>query len=77
VRGAIRRSASRIRKPDFLQIKVTAGHVSLDLRTVDPGRTIELDTPSAAFTIERAGYYRVDVTADRTSFVTRRAGARR
>jgi len=61
-------------EPDFLQIKVTAGHVSLDLRTVDPGRTIELDTPSAAFTIERAGYYRVDVTADRTSFVTRRAG---
>ena len=37
-------------EPDFLQIKVTAGHVSLDLRTVDPGHTVELDTPSAAFT---------------------------
>ena len=61
-------------EPDFLQIKVTAGHVSLDLRTIDQGRTVELDTPNAAFTIERAGYYRVDVAADRTSFITRRAG---
>jgi hypothetical protein len=61
-------------EPDFLQIKVTAGHVALDLRTVDAGHTVELDTPSAAFTIERPGYYRVDVAADQTSFVTRRAG---
>jgi hypothetical protein len=60
--------------PDFLQLKVTAGHVSLDLRALDPGRSVELDTPDAAFTIERAGYYRVDVTPDRTSFITRRGG---
>ena len=57
-------------EPDFLQIKVTSGHVSLDLRSVDPGRTVELDTPHAAFTIERAGYYRVDVTETGSSFVT-------
>ena len=61
-------------EPDFLQIKVTAGHVTLDLRTVDPGRTVEIDTPQAAFTIERAGYYRVDVTQSGSSFVTRRSG---
>ncbi len=60
--------------PDFLQIKVTAGHVSLDLRSLDSGRTVELDTPNAAFTIHQAGYYRVDVTGDRTSFITRRGG---
>src|SRR5258706_4349212 len=60
--------------PDFLQIKVTAGHVSLDLRSLEPGRTMELDTPNAAFTIHQAGYYRVDVTGDRTSFITRRGG---
>ncbi|HEY7206401.1 MAG TPA: DUF6600 domain-containing protein [Methylomirabilota bacterium] len=60
--------------PDFLQLKIAAGHVSLDLRALDPGRTIELDTPAAAFTIARPGYYRVDVTPDRTSFVTRRGG---
>src|SRR5215831_18656722 len=61
-------------EPDFLQIKVTSGHVSLDLRTVESGRTIELDTPHAAFTIERPGYYRVDVTDTGSSFVTRRSG---
>jgi hypothetical protein len=61
-------------EPDFLQIKVAAGHVSLDLRALDSGRTVELDTPAAAFTIERPGYYRVDVTAERTSFITRRGG---
>ena len=61
-------------EPDFLQIKITAGHVSLDLRAVDPGHTVELDTPGGAFTIERPGYYRVDVAADRTAFITRRAG---
>jgi hypothetical protein len=61
-------------EPDFLQFRVTSGHVSLDLRSLDPGRTVELDTPHGAFTIERPGYYRADVTPERSSFVTRRAG---
>jgi hypothetical protein len=61
-------------EPDFLQLKVTAGHVSLDLRTVEAGRTVEVDTPSAAFTIDAPGYYRVDVSPERTSFITRRSG---
>jgi hypothetical protein len=61
-------------EPDFLQLRIAGGHVSLDLRALDPGRTIELDTPAAAFTINRAGYYRVDVTPDRTSVITRRGG---
>ena len=61
-------------EPDFLQLKVAAGHVSLDLRALDSGRTVELATPAAAFTIARPGYYRVDVAPDRTSFVTRRGG---
>src|SRR5215467_3498522 len=59
---------------DFVQIKVTSGHVSLDLRTLDAGRAVELDTPHAAFTIDRQGYYRIDVTETSTSFVTRRSG---
>lgn len=59
---------------DFLQLKVTAGHAALDVRMLEPGRTIELDTPHAAFTIEQSGYYRVDVTQDRTQFITRRGG---
>ncbi|HUP37080.1 MAG TPA: DUF6600 domain-containing protein, partial [Candidatus Limnocylindria bacterium] len=59
---------------DFLQIKVTAGHVSLDLRALDGGRSVEIGTPDAAFTMDRPGYYRVDVAPDRTSFITRRGG---
>jgi hypothetical protein len=59
---------------DFLQVKVAAGHVSLDLRAMDNGRGVELDTPVAAFIIDRPGYYRVDVTPDRTAFTTRRGG---
>src|SRR5262249_23027699 len=61
-------------EPDFIQLKVTSGHMSLDLRSVDPGHTVEVDTPQAAFTIEAPGYYRVDVAGDRTSFITRRSG---
>ena len=61
-------------EPDFLQFKVTAGSAAFDLRTIEPGTTVEVDTPNAALTIEHPGYYRVDVTGDRTSFITRRAG---
>ncbi len=60
--------------PDFLQLKVTSGHVSVDLRSLDPGRTVELDTPHGAVVIEQPGYYRADVTQERTSFIARRAG---
>jgi len=61
-------------EPDFLQFKVTSGHASFDLRALEPGRTVEVDTPNAAFTIEHPGYYRVDIDGDRTSFIARRSG---
>jgi hypothetical protein len=61
-------------EPDFLQLKLTTGHATLDLRTIEPGRSVEVDTPHAAFAIDSPGYYRVDVTPERTSFITRRAG---
>src|SRR5713226_4408262 len=61
-------------EPDFLQLKVTSGHVSVDVRSLEPGRTLEVDTPHAAFIIERPGYYRADVTDQRTAFMTRRGG---
>jgi len=61
-------------EPDFLQFRVTEGHVSLDLRTVEASQTLELDTPNAAFTIEQSGYYRVEVDGDTTTFITRRGG---
>ncbi len=61
-------------EPDFLQFKVTGGRTAFDLRAMEPGRTVEVNTPSAAFTIEHPGYYRVDVAGERTSFITRRSG---
>jgi len=59
---------------DFLQLEVKTGHTSLDVRTIHPGETIEVDTPNAAFRIETTGYYRLDVADDRSTFVTRRGG---
>ena len=61
-------------EPDFLQFKVTSGIAAVDLRSIEPGHTVELDTPNAAFTLERAGFYRVEVSAERTAFITRRGG---
>src|SRR5574340_1663510 len=39
-------------EPDFLQLKVTTGRASLDLRALPQGYTVELDTPNAVFAIE-------------------------
>ena len=61
-------------EPDFLQIFVAEGHVSLDLRSVKASQTFEIDTPNAAFTIEHSGYYRVEVAGDSTRLITRRGG---
>ena len=61
-------------EPDFLQLKVTSGHASIDLRNLEPGRTVEVDTPHGAFLIEQPGYYRADVTEQRTAFSARRGG---
>ena len=61
--------------PDFLQLKVSSGRVSLDIRALpSPGYNIEVATPNAVFTIDRTGYFRVDVNGD-VHFITRRGGA--
>jgi len=64
-------------EPDFLQVEITSGQASLDVRSLQPGHTIELDTPNAAFTVENTGYYRIDVEDDQTTFITRRGGQAR
>jgi hypothetical protein len=61
-------------EPDFIQFTLTTGSAVFDLRTLEPGRTVEVDTPNAAITIEQAGYYRVDVTGERSRVMTRRGG---
>jgi hypothetical protein len=61
-------------EPDFLQLRVTEGRLSLDLRRRRSGQTFEIDTPNAAFTIEHTGYYRVEVDGEDTTFTSRRGG---
>ncbi len=61
-------------EPDFLQFKLTTGHAAIDLRTLEAGHTVEVDTPNAAITLDRPGYYRMDVAGDRTTVITRRGG---
>jgi Family of unknown function (DUF6600) len=58
----------------YIRFKVTEGHVSLDIRATDPGVSIEIDTPNAAFIIEHSGYYRLDVSGEHTSFSVYRSG---
>jgi hypothetical protein len=59
---------------DFLQFKVISGYAAFDLRDLHPGTTVEVNTPNAAFTINHPGYYRTNVYADSSTFITRRGG---
>jgi hypothetical protein len=59
---------------DYLHFSVTEGQASLDVRTVDPGFVIVVDTPTAAFTLHSEGYYRIEANAGRTTFITRNGG---
>jgi hypothetical protein len=59
---------------DRLRINLQAGHLAFDLRTLEPGHAVEVETPNAAFTIDQAGYYRLDVARERTTFYARRGG---
>ena len=43
------------------QLQVAQGRVNVRVRVLPQGETFEIDTPNAAFTIERAGDYRIDV----------------
>lgn len=60
--------------PDQLRFEVSEGHAALDLRDLEPGRTMEIYTPNAAFAVTTAGYYRVSVRGGRTSWVVRGGG---
>jgi hypothetical protein len=62
-------------EPDFVQFRVMAGHTALDVRELPAGHTVEIATPNAAFTVERTGYYHVDLTEDSATFRTHRGGS--
>src|SRR5262245_48746459 len=62
---------------DFLQLRVASGHAALDARGLSSGHAIEIDTPTAAFSIDQPGYYRIDVGAETTTFIARHGGRAR
>jgi hypothetical protein len=57
-----------------MQYEVNGGHAAFDVARLPSGQTLEVDTPKAAFRIDRPGYYRVDVEDTRTVFGVRRGG---
>lgn len=62
-------------EPDFVQFRITSGHAALDVRELAAGNTVEMATPNAAFTVERAGYYHVDLQEDSATFRSHRGGS--
>ena len=58
----------------YLQFQISAGTIALDLRDLPAGRSVELDTPNAAFTIDHEGYYRLEISGEETHFISRRGG---
>jgi len=61
-------------EPDFLQLEVNAGHVTIDVRELRRGTSLRIDTPNAVVAVARDGYYRVDVDAETTRVIVRRGG---
>jgi hypothetical protein len=61
-------------EPDYVQLHVTNGHVSIDVRGRKVAQTVEIATPNAAFAIEHTGYYRVEVDGETTTLISRRGG---
>ncbi|MEO7760464.1 MAG: DUF6600 domain-containing protein, partial [Casimicrobiaceae bacterium] len=56
-----------------IQIELTQGTVNIRVRRYDPGQTLEIDTPNLAFSVRRAGTYRitVDPNGDSTTVLVR------
>jgi hypothetical protein len=62
-------------EPAYLQLELMSGTVSLDVRELPPGEAIDVNTPHGVLTLERAGYYRIEVGAEQTAFLAYRGGA--
>jgi len=61
-------------EPEGLQLRLTAGALALDLRSLAAGRSLQVRTPNAALRVEQSGSYRVEVAGDTTTFTSRRGG---
>ncbi len=51
----------------FAQIELTEGVLDLNVRRVFDGDSYEIDTPTLAFVVDRAGRYRIDIAPDGSS----------
>ena len=66
--------ALETQEPDYMMFKVTAGRVAFDIRQLRPSETMEIGTPTAAFSIDQPGYYRLEVASGSARFIARRGG---
>jgi hypothetical protein len=58
-----------------VQVQLDQGTLELTVRHLEPGEIFEIDTPNLAFTVMKAGVYRIDVPPnDNQTWVTARKG---
>ena len=72
--GAGSRLSLEEHEPGLLRFAVAAGHVALDLRTLEAGSRLEVAAPNATFVLLHPGYYRLGVGRERTTFIARQSG---
>ncbi len=61
-------------EPGFLQVDVTSGHVSVDVRELRRGDAIDISTANGSAHIAHDGYYRIDVAPGSTRVAVHRGG---
>ena len=61
-------------EPGFLQVDITSGHVSIDVREQRRGDAIEISTANGSARITHDGYYRIDVAPGSTRVAVHRGG---
>ncbi|HJV68456.1 DUF6600 domain-containing protein [Ideonella sp.] len=49
---------------DIAQVQLTEGRLDVRVRRLEPGQSVEIDTPHLAFTLRQPGAYRIDVEPD-------------
>lgn len=78
VRGwAGSRLALEALEADRTRLRAWQGQCAFDISGLDPGQLLEIETPTADFTIDRPGYYRFRIEGDRTEITVRRKGLAR
>lgn len=59
---------------EVVQIQLAEGAMSIQLRDLDEGEIFEIDTPNLAFTLQRPGDYRIEVSPEGGTVVSVRRG---